>query len=132
VNPSTRKEALVVVAVGLAIWGVFLFFQNSYFGSFFFDVPTPFWAAWVGQVPLWAFNVIDTFAVALIVVGLIIELSGRSKRRSIRASHRGSAVTGALVALVVLVVLGALLFILFHITFSDFVNGARGFFLPGH
>ena len=56
---SVRTEVLVRVSVGLAIWAVFLFFQNTYFGAYFYGVPIPVWAAWVGQLPIWTFNLVD-------------------------------------------------------------------------
>lgn len=71
---------LAVLSVVLTLWGVFLFFQSAYFGSFFYNVPTPWWAVWVGQIPIWWFDVIDTIMVAALIAAIILASEGPVRR----------------------------------------------------
>ena len=73
-NPKTK-----IAAVFLGVYGFIIFFENSYFSAPFYGVQTPSWAEWVGAIPLWALDLIDTFALVAIIL-LIIPSKRRKKR----------------------------------------------------
>jgi hypothetical protein len=86
---SARPHGLLLVlGIILAGWGLLLFFQGAYFAALFYGVPVPFFAAWVGQLPIWSFNVIDTVMVGVLVLAYYLDYKSRH-RRGIR-SARGS------------------------------------------
>ena len=71
-NPKTK-----IAAAFLGIYGFIIFFENSYFSAPFYGVQTPSWAEWVGVIPLWALDLIDTFA----LVAIILLIFSSKKRR---------------------------------------------------
>ena len=68
-----------IAAAFLGIYGFIIFFENSYFSAPFYGVQTPSWAEWVGVIPLWALDLIDTFALVAII--LLIYSSKKRRRR---------------------------------------------------
>ena len=74
-NPKTK-----IAAAFLGVYGFIIFFENSYFSAPFYGVQTPSWAKWVGAIPLWALDLIDTVALVAIIL-LIIPSKRRKKRR---------------------------------------------------
>ena len=73
-NPKTK-----IAAAFLGVYGFIIFFENSYFSAPFYGVQTPSWAEWVGAIPLWALDLIDTFALVALIL-LIIPPKRRKKR----------------------------------------------------
>lgn len=88
-SAARHHHLLLVLGLVLFLWGIFLFFQSAYFGAFFYGVPVPFWAAWVGLLPLWSFDAIDTVMVAVLVIVLL--LSSHWLNRRVQHNSRGSA-----------------------------------------
>jgi hypothetical protein len=107
-NPRQKSELLTVLAAVLVAWGVLLFFENAYFASFFYGVATPVWAAWVGDLPVWGMDAIDTVMVAVFLLAIV--LSAKKKHRSLRSTSRGS-VSGWILLLVGLFLVGAFLYL---------------------
>ena len=66
-----------IAAAFLGIYGFIIFFENSYFSAPFYGVQTPSWAEWVGAIPLWALDLLDTFA----LVAIILLIFSSRKRR---------------------------------------------------
>lgn len=66
-----------VAAAFLGIYGFIIFFENSYFSAPFYGVQTPSWAEWVGAIPLWGLDLLDTFA----LVAIILLIFSSRKRR---------------------------------------------------
>lgn len=64
-------------AAFLGLYGFIIFFENSYFSAPFYGVQTPSWAEWVGAIPLWALDLLDTFA----LVAIILLIFSSRKRR---------------------------------------------------
>lgn len=115
-----HQHLLVVFGSILAAWGFFLFFQSAYFGALFYNYPIPSWALWVGQLPIWFFNAVDTVMVAILLLALWLEHRAAKRRWG---SGRGSATTTALLAVVVLAIL-----IFLGYTFQSFLAGVAHFF----
>jgi hypothetical protein len=109
VNDRGKKELLLVFSLILASWGILLFFENSYFAAGFYGVVAPSWATWVGDVPLWWFNVIDSVMAAILIIAIL--LSVRKSRRRLHSASRGS-VGGIVLVLVGLFLIAAMLFLL--------------------
>lgn len=122
---------LAIFAAVLAVWGIVYFFEDAYFGALFYGVPVPSWAAWVGNLPIWTFNAIDTVIVAILFASLIVAyLAGRPKRR-VRGTRGVGSVTYGVGGWLVLLVAFVLLFAFLYangITLADLVSGVRGFF----
>ncbi len=114
-------EVLLITSVLLGAWGFLLFFESAYFGAFFYGVPVPSWAAWVGELPIWSFNVIDTIMVTVAVIALVLAIRTRRKK-----SQRGSAGAVALV-LLGLALIAIASFWYWGVTLPDLINGFRGF-----
>ena len=70
---STKK----IAAAFLGLYGFIIFFENSYFSAPFYGVQTPSWAKWVGVIPLWALDLLDTFA----LVGIILLVIPKKPKR---------------------------------------------------
>lgn len=68
-----------IAAAFLGLYGFIIFFENSYFSAPFYGVQTPFWAEWIGAIPLWGLDLLDTFALVAIIF-LIIPARRRKKR----------------------------------------------------
>lgn len=66
-----------VAAAFLGLYGFIIFFENSYFSAPFYGVQTPSWAEWVGAIPLWGLDLLDTFA----LVAIILLIFSSRKRR---------------------------------------------------
>jgi hypothetical protein len=92
VNAHAKRCLLIVLSVILVAWGALGFFEGAYFASFFYGVPAPSWTLWVGQLPIWWLNAVDTAMAAVLI--LAIYLSFRSGRKH-RASRRLTSSTRA-------------------------------------
>jgi hypothetical protein len=125
VREHTRKEAILALSIGLGAWGFFLVVENAWFAAPAFNVSPPFWAAWVGQIPIWGTLLIDTIAVAAIIALLLLE---RTRQHRHRLAARGVGAIGAILILLAVAVVASLLFTQFHITFQSLNCGLQGFF----
>lgn len=95
----------VLLAV-LAVWSILLFFESAYFGAGFYGFPVPSWDAWVGTLPIWTFNAIDTVMVAVLVA--VVVLAAMASRRRRPSAQRGSLSGGAALALLAVILVVAL------------------------
>jgi hypothetical protein len=96
-----HEQLLVVLGSVIAIWGIFLFFQSAYFGAGFYGVPVPSWAMWVGNLPIWTFNAVDTVMIAVLITSLLVAYYSSPKHRRATRSSRGTSSIGGLVLLLV-------------------------------
>lgn len=116
---------LLVLSLILAAWGFFLFFQGAYFSAGFYGVPVPFWAQWIGQLPLWAFDVIDTIMVAIVLLAFFLSRKASPRRMNQRGQGEVSTV---LAWLLVLGALAVVLYLVFGITLPILISALKGFF----
>ena len=126
-NPRQKKEVLAVTGVGLAVWGFLLFFENAYFAAGFYGMSVPNWAAWVGDVPLVWFNVIDTIAVAFVILAVVLTARCRHRRR-MASSSRAIGAAGGVLLLVFLVLLAVALYVVLGLTLPAIFQDLKGFF----
>jgi hypothetical protein len=132
VNHKAAKELLLVFTLILTVWVVLLFFENAYFGALFYGVAVPFWANWVGNLPVWWLNAVDTVMAIVLVAAIVVawrskkkdgrESESRSRRRR-TSSTRGSVASTALLAILVIAVL-----IVLGFTVTSFWSGVLHFF----
>ena len=78
---DTRHEAAYILIAFLVGWGALLFFENTYFAAFSFGFSPPVFVQWVGMVPWWVLNIIDTVAVAAIVAVFFLLRRKKGARR---------------------------------------------------
>ncbi|HEV2317955.1 MAG TPA: hypothetical protein VGV89_10350 [Thermoplasmata archaeon] len=140
-NSSHHTTYLVLSGV-LTVWGILLFFQSAYFGANFYGVPIPWWAAWVGQLPIWSFDVIDTIAAVVLIALLIIERPKSSARhlhrssngsvaplfgRRLRRNSSGGAASTALAWILFFVFMAIVLYAVFGLNLAGLLTDLRGF-----
>jgi hypothetical protein len=107
VTPKSRHELLVVLSIILTAWVVLSFFEGAYFASFFYNVPTPWWAAWVGSFPNWWLNVVDTIMAVVLITAIVLSIHHGRRRRTVHSARAGGA--GWAWFVVGLIILGAAL-----------------------
>jgi hypothetical protein len=137
-SATERRHRLVLVLLGLGvgIWGVLIFFENAYFGAGFFGVSPPSWSAWIATLSFTELNLIDTLGVVLVTAGIILYVywahkANTAQRRRTSRNSRGAGAVAALFGLVLFVLFLALLvYVLYHyggITLSSLWCSFNGF-----
>ena len=71
-----EKKYLAVAGAFLGVYGIMAVIENAYFSAPFFGVPTPIWASWVGNLPLWSYDALDFVA----LVGVVVLMLGATKK----------------------------------------------------
>lgn len=104
-----RTGLLVIYVLSgvIAAWGVLIFFENTFFAAPAFGVAAPSWSTWVGNIPFWLLNVIDTIGVAAIIGVIAVQAWMRRKGR--KRNSRGSGAVWTIVGLILLAVVLALI-----------------------
>jgi hypothetical protein len=127
VTQSERhKRVLIALGLGVTAWAGFLVFENAYFAAPAFGISPPSWSLWVGSLSLLELNVIDTLAVAMVVLGVVLAWAWSPKKR--RMGSRGVGALGAVALLIVVALLIYVAYADFHLTFSSVWCGILGFF----
>lgn len=100
--------AVYVLSGVIVVWGILIFFENTFFAAPAFGVAAPSWSTWVGQIPFWLLNVIDTIGVAAIIGVVAVQAWMKHTARK-RVNRRGSGAVWTIVGLVLLAVVLTLL-----------------------
>ena len=71
-----EKKYLAVAGAFLGLYGIIAVIENAYFSAPFYGVTTPFWASWVGTLPLWSYDALDFLA----LVGVVVLMFGATRK----------------------------------------------------
>ena len=71
-----EKKYLAVAGTFLGLYGIIAVIENAYFSAPFYGVATPFWATWVGNLPLWSYDALDFLA----LVGVVVLMFGATRK----------------------------------------------------
>jgi hypothetical protein len=121
---AKNHRFLVVLSIGLAGWGILLFFESTYFGAQYYGQPVPSWDTWIPLLTPLGLNLIDTFFVVLYFLALYLSWE-ETPRHQFRGSSRGSA-TGVALLIIFLVLLAFFLGYL-GLTLTGILHGAGNF-----
>lgn len=124
-NDKEHKDILLALSVGLGLWGILIIFENAYFAAPAYGVAVPYWAQWVGVLPLWSLDVVDTVALFLVVGLVVLSIHwGHARRIGSRGTGEISAILGWLVILAFLAVVA---YAVFDLTLPDILHDIERF-----
>jgi hypothetical protein len=106
-NDHAKKEILWTLSAVLVGWGILLFFENSYFAAGFYGVTAPWWSDWVGSLPTWWLDAVDTVMVIVLVTAILLSVR-KSHRRRLGHSTAGSIGSGVVWLIAIIVIIAIL------------------------
>jgi hypothetical protein len=121
-----KKEILLAVSLVLAVWGILLFFESAYFAAGFYGVTAPIWTQWVGELPIWWLDAVDTVMVVLLIIAVVLTARHGSSRRRMSRSSGGSALAWVLALFAIFLIVAGLAYSGF--TLTGLWTSFKGFF----